>query len=113
MRMNKLLDIDNYPTNYALKLVENHDSIHDIKKYLNLIEELWSYKDRFCLSGKKVLYLYLSTGGWSGNEKVIDAMQKNNFWMFFWQKSIRGGHYWFRIELKCLAPSNKRGRKCS
>jgi hypothetical protein len=93
-----LLDEDGYPTEEALKLVEEYDIFNDIKGFLELIKELWSYPDRFVLKGKKVLHLYLSTGGWSGNEVVIHAMKKNFFWILYWEKSVRGGHYWFKIK---------------
>ncbi len=42
--------------------------------------------------------LQLHTWGWSGNEILIDTLQNNvMFWALFWQKSFRGGHYWFHI----------------
>lgn len=39
--------------------------------------------------------LELHTGGWSENEEIIEELQKNLFWLFCWQKSERGGHYYF------------------
>ena len=40
----------------------------------------------------------LSTGGWSGSEDVICAMEENYmFWMCCWISSLRGGHYVFEI----------------
>lgn len=94
----KLFDKDGYPTDSALKNLENFDGT--IQEYLEAVRVLWNWPDRYCLRGKRVLKLYLSTGGWSGNESVIQAMQGSMFWYSFWQKSQRGGHYWFRIQLK-------------
>jgi len=38
----------------------------------------------------------LHTGGWSGNEEIIRAMQDNRVWWgMFWESSRRGGHYEF------------------
>lgn len=40
----------------------------------------------------------ISTGGWSGNEDIIAAMERN--WMLMamtWQQSRRGGHYIFEL----------------
>lgn len=40
----------------------------------------------------------VSTGGWSGNEEIIAAMQDNFlFWAMCWRQSRRGGHHTFTI----------------
>lgn len=39
----------------------------------------------------------ISTGGWSGNEDIIDAMQESLGWSFTWVQSRRGGHYIFEV----------------
>ena len=39
----------------------------------------------------------LATGGWSGNEDIIAALQDNHmFWALCWQRSERGGLHWFK-----------------
>jgi hypothetical protein len=39
---------------------------------------------------------YLSTGGWSGNEDIINALETNfMFYLMYWMRSSRGGHYIF------------------
>jgi hypothetical protein len=44
---------------------------------------------------------FMSTGGWSGNESIIDALAKNRlFWLVAWQESRRGGHYRFELPLE-------------
>lgn len=95
---------DGYPTKEALKRIKNWDWLkhHNLIEFLDFIKSLWQWEDRFVLRGKQVLKLYLSTGGWSGNESIIDALHNNFFWTAFWEKSIRGGHYWFKIDLKNL-----------
>jgi hypothetical protein len=41
---------------------------------------------------------HVSTGGWSGNEEILSAMQDNLiFWMVCWQEHKRGGHYVFEL----------------
>ncbi len=40
----------------------------------------------------------ISTGGWSGNESIIDAMMENTIaWNLTWQQSRRGGHFSFSV----------------
>jgi hypothetical protein len=92
----KYFDEDGYPTEEALDEVANFDCCGDLYGFLSLIENLWNYPERFVLEDNK---LYLSTGGWSGNEEIISYMQENFFWRLSWEKSIRGGHYWFDLSV--------------
>ena len=41
----------------------------------------------------------LVTGGWSGNEDIINALEENKhlFWQLNWTRSERGGRYEFEI----------------
>ncbi len=95
-------DKDGYPTKQELRKVKEWD-IDDFTGWFKYIESIWHWDDRArvyrgrnCF-GRRVNKAYLSTGGWSGNESIIDAMQnnKNYLWMFTCWKSRRGGHYWF------------------
>ena len=92
-------DKNGYPTEKELKKIREWKSTDDSMGLLRFIEDLWFYPDRFILKGKRVLRLYLSTGGWSGNESIMNALKNNSiFWMCYWQKSMRGGHYWFKFK---------------
>ena len=93
-----------YPRESELETIENWDLIgKPVMDLLDYVRNLWKYDERFVLTGKKVLRLYLSTGGWSGNEDIIDALHQNSlFWSMYWEKSRAGGHYLFRINLKKL-----------
>lgn len=106
----ELIDGDGYPTEEALLRIARFDTTEgDIEKFLDLVQAVWSYPDRFCRSKNKKT-LYLSTGGWSGNESVIKAMKQNFFWFIAHSKWQRGGHYWFDLKPYML----KRGKKkCS
>ena len=98
------------PSEKDLAWVETCEIItqNDVIEYLHELATLWQWGEDdgfFDLKGKRVLRLELHTGGWSGNEDIIDAMQRNiYFWTRFWLKTERGGHYYFRIRLGGLKP---------
>ncbi len=101
--------IDGYPEESELSKIEMWD-VRDIDDLIKYIRERWMYADAgyFYLAGKNVLRLELHTAGWSGNESIIDSLQKNFiFWSMFWKKSTVGGHYYFVIKrrLLCKEPS--------
>lgn len=91
----QLFDVDGYPTQEALLEVARFDAVKDVKLFLGLIRSLWRYPDRFVLTDQE---LYLSTGGWSGNESVISAMEENFFFYIAHSQWKRGGHYWFDLK---------------
>jgi len=86
-----------YPTLEELDTIEEWD-FKDFDGLANYIGDLWHHKDwGYSYEGKSTKRLQLHTGGWSGNESIIDALQKNGmFWGLTWQKSVRGGHFWFK-----------------
>lgn len=101
-----LLDDDGYPTDHALDIIERwHWS--DSKGWFEFIKSIWWAADwgwKECdaiddVSGKKSYCYYISTGGWSGNESIIRAMEKNwLLWNTQWVQSRRGGHYIFELK---------------
>jgi hypothetical protein len=89
-----------YPTESQLSDIEHWDIIAGgVMGLLCKLQEAWHWPEwGYKLTGKRTLKLELHTGGWSCNEEIIDALQKNPmFWGAFWQKSLKGGHYYFRI----------------
>jgi len=105
------LDDDGYPTDDSLEIIRlwHWD---DARGWFKFIESLWAYHD--CgwkekdephewedlkqYKDKIVHRYYISTAGWSGNESIIRAMQKNDFmWHLNWVQSRRGGHYIFEL----------------
>lgn len=98
-----MLDSDNYPDEKSLEEIKGWDLLtRGIEGLLDLIEENTNWADRQIeRSGKNVIRYVYHTGGWSGNEDVIHAMQHNFlFWSLSWVKSTVGGHYYFKIEKK-------------
>ncbi len=89
-----------YPTGKEIRNIRKWDILDKgVKGLLDLLESAWEPADwGFKLTGKRILKLELHTGGWSGNEKIIEALANNTmFWTMYWEKSVRGGHYYFRI----------------
>ena len=108
---NEMLDEDGYPTDAALDVIKLWHW-NDIKGWFKFIESVWSAgygrwiecEDGFDQYTNEILKnnlrYHLSTGGWSGNESIIHAMQKNKsmLWTLTWVQSRRGGHYIFELK---------------
>lgn len=102
-----------YPTN------EDRQSIRDFigtpKEFLEHIDSLWEYDGFTVTDGKgsldeDVKVCELSTWGWSGNEDLIGVMRETYFWLLYWYKSQRGGHYTFEIPTDHFEKSIIKGR---
>ena len=102
-----MIDEDGYPTEEALQIVESwHWS--DPKGWFDFIRNIWHLQSGYTwcedeedheYRENKTVYRYkISTAGWSGNESIIRAMQKNDMmWTLNWVQSRRGGHYIFEL----------------
>jgi hypothetical protein len=55
------------------------------------------------IDGDVIITLY--TDGWSGNEDIIDALARSNFWQRWWLRSERGGIHTFKILAAAWASS--------
>lgn len=92
-----------YPTEEELKRIELFDlSKEGVDNFIDFLESIiWNPDWCFKLSGKRVLRIQFHTGGWSGNESIINSLQKNFiFWSMCWRRHDVGGHYWFEIKRK-------------
>jgi hypothetical protein len=93
--------MDEYPSEEDLKQIREwklggSGSYYDLARF---IIALWWNGDVYArLWGRK---LKLHTCGWSGNEDIIAALREQGdpvgFWAVCWDKSQRGGHYWFEL----------------
>lgn len=62
----------------------------DFDGLMDYISKLWHWPEYIWKEGAE---WHLSTGGWSGNEEILDAMIDNTvFWALYWQSTRRGGH---------------------
>lgn len=91
---------DDYPSDESLDAIKNWQ-LNQYIELMNFVKEIWKYPDWGWEESNHpeggVLYT-ISTGGWSGNEDIINALQDNTmFWLTCWQSSRRGGHYEFHV----------------
>lgn len=91
--------MNSYPDDETLNAIKKFDvTKDDVETLLDVVHDAWNYADDggFVRNGSK---LELHTFGWSGNEDIIIALQENLFFFsLYWQKSVRGGHYYFTIK---------------
>jgi hypothetical protein len=101
------LDDDGYPTEAALERIkawpaESHTEHLKLMEFVKSIwwAADWGWSERVvdrATSFESVVFA-VSTGGWSGNEDIMGALQDNRlFWFFCWLSSRRGGHYEFTV----------------
>lgn len=104
---------DGYPTESELqRIVDWPDS--DPHGWLDFIKACWWASDwgwteekSENLFGRPCRKCSISTGGWSGNEEIIEAMRKSSdgwLWSRTWYSSRRGGHYVFEVSIDQPGP---------
>ena len=105
-------DIDGYPTKRELEPIKIWDITEQgLDGFVELIRAAWNHNyGRFTITSepdeldpeKQVKFLILATGGWSGNESVMEAIDDNKWFNFYcWEESRRGGYYKFKL-LDCF-----------
>jgi len=84
---------EEYPTEQELQKIKEWEP-GDLHGLMQFVKSLWAFR-AWGFSQDDEIY-FISTGGWSGNEDIIEAMMSNVvWWMMYWQQSRRGGHYIF------------------
>ena len=93
-----------YPTDKDLKYIQDFVwKNNNLPELIEFLESIWWMPDwGFHLNRKYKGYqtLYISTGGWSGNESIISEMESNFYIRYFWVQSRRGGHYIYKFKIK-------------
>ena len=93
------MDEDGYPDDEELQDIRDAAGFQaaDACALLERVRKLWHWPNYASVTdtGDKLRHEFC-TGGWSGNESLIDALQDNTmFWLRWWQLSERGGRYVF------------------
>ena len=91
-------DKDGYPTESTLDAIRSWDVTTDgIQSLIEFCIQAWYGPDMTYKNASDEYEFH--TGGWSGNESIIEAMQENRlFWALSWYSSKRGGHYLFKLQ---------------
>ena len=102
-------DSDGYPTDETLEAIEKWPirNFTDVNELLVFIRKAWRYPDYWTTDKRRSREWknaplrrlhHVSTGGWSGNESLIYAAERNFlFWGLAWVQQRRGGHYIFEV----------------
>ena len=65
-------------------------------EFMKMIKYAWNHDMGKIVHARDPFKLELTTGGWSGNEDIVTAIQSNYmFWGLYWQMSKRGGYHLF------------------
>ena len=95
------LDEEGYPTDAALERIEAWEvtSRADFDNLMDFIRDLWWMSQWGFIVGPDRRFYTLITGGWSGNESIIQALDDNRmFTVFYWVLSERGGKFVYAYE---------------
>lgn len=104
-----LFDDDGYPTDEALTSLVH--ASRTATETLEFVGELWN--DGFgtfsqCEDADGNTAVAFITGGWSGNESVLGALEGTMFHTLFWQSTHRGGRVDYAViadQAEWLLPS--------
>lgn len=100
-----------YPHGVQARAIRNFDIVkRDPFELMEYVKKWWWYPEwgwretdltghpDFFFRHERATRYDISTGGWSGNETLIDALESNiMFYALFWVQSRRGGHYIYEV----------------
>ena len=92
----EIFDEDGYPTEETLERIEKWDW-QDALGCLRFVKDCWHWDDWAVeTAAKEGIEFRFATGGWSGNESLIGALQRNHMvWVLAWRMSQSGGLFVF------------------
>lgn len=117
------LDEDGYPSDKTCELISTWDFINDADNFLKQVQSVWAY-DTFDVSTAppkdavphlipsideedKSIWLRAATVGWSGNESILVAMEKNPYVNMWWFMSLQGGLVIYKFPRFIFSQYNK------
>jgi hypothetical protein len=107
------LDEDGYPTEETLEKIERFNDYKNLDNLFAAIKNIWAYSSYFVGPTEeppkdvapflwmepKANYYSLGTAGWSGNEMIIAALEKNPIVQgLCWVMSVRGGLHIYQVK---------------
>jgi len=104
-----LFDKHGYPAGETLKAIEKWPHEDGFVELMEFVGKAWNedYGKVEKEEREGVMVYKFVTGGWSGNESIIEDLERNFvFWSLCWLKSERGGYYEFEVEKKSLMRKN-------
>ena len=114
-------DSEGYPDEKTLRLVRHYSG--SALEFFRALKTGWKHGESGVrenlnardLCGHRIVRFQLHTWGWSGNEELINAMERNlMLQMLTWEQSRRGGHYVYEFKRDLVIPAlAKRKRKSS
>ena len=87
-------DSTGYPTEETFDKIKNWNQCDPVGLF-EYIKAAWYYPEYIREPEANVIELI--TGGWSGNEELLQALKSNFAWGLCWQMSQRGGLHRFEI----------------
>lgn len=96
---------NNYPEEDELEKIKTWEH-NDFPGLLDYCMSLWTFSD---YATKRSGNYRFATGGWSGNESLIEALGENKvFWISCWYSSTRGGLHIFKLPKYALPKKTKK-----
>ncbi len=86
-------DADGYPSDETIKSIEKWP-VEDFKNCLNFAEKV--YHKGYGVWDRQNGYIKIATGGWSGNEDIVHALNKQLYWNVLFIACTSGGTWYIK-----------------